>query len=126
MARQTVHPATAPAGPSDPAAAPPEASDRGRKLVLAGLLAALRPSVQVFAATSNPAVAASCTLLWGVTPVLLPLDPAPSLAPSSQLDLQRLLVNRGLVRSGSILVFVNVSKALKRSDANFVNLQRAQ
>ena len=49
----------------------------------------------------------------------------PLLTPASQLkELERLLVERGLVRSGATGVFVNVSDELDLTDANFINLQR--
>jgi len=35
-----------------------------------------------------------------------------------------LLVGRQLVSSGSIVVFVNISGELDRTDANFLNVQR--
>ena len=70
----------------------------------------------MFAATASPDVVGACSILWGVTPLLTPV---------SQLDeLERMLVERGLVRSGAIGVFVNVSDELDQTDANFINLQR--
>ena len=82
----------------------------------ARLLSSLRPSTQVFAATASQDVAGACSILWGVTPLL---------TPAGQLDeLARMLVERGLVRSGAMGVFVNVSAELDLTDANYVNLQR--
>ena len=82
----------------------------------ARLLSSLRPSTQVFAATASPDVVGACSILWGVTPLLTAV---------SRLDgLERMLVERGLVRSGAIGVFVNVSDELDQTDANFINLQR--
>jgi pyruvate kinase len=82
----------------------------------ARLLSSLRPSTQVFAATASQDVVGACSMLWGVTP--LPTQ-------ASQLDqLALMLVERGLVRSGAIGVFVNVSAELDLTDANYVNLQR--
>jgi pyruvate kinase len=82
----------------------------------ARLLSSLRPSTQVFAATASPDVVGACSILWGVTPLLTPV---------TQLDeLERMLVERGQVRSGAIGVFVNVSDELDQTDANFINLQR--
>jgi hypothetical protein len=50
---------------------------------------------------------------------------SPALAPASQLEeIERLLIDRKLLASGSIVVFVNVSASLDRTDANFVNVQR--
>jgi pyruvate kinase len=82
----------------------------------ARMLAALRPSTQVFAVTSSAEVAGASLLLWGVTPLI---------TPACEIDeLERLLVERQLVRSGSIVVFVNASGELNRTDANFINVQR--
>ena len=97
-----------------------------REGTTARLLASLRPPTQVFAATPSADVAATSTVLWGITPVLASgAHMTPALAPASQLEeLERLLVERGLVREGSVVVFVNVSAELNRTDANFVNVQR--
>jgi pyruvate kinase len=82
----------------------------------ARLLSSLRPSTQVFAATPSAEVAGACSILWGVTPVP---------TPASHLDeLERVLVDRGLVRGGTVGVFVNVSDELDFTDGNFINLQR--
>jgi pyruvate kinase len=90
------------------------------------LLASLRPAAQVFGATPDETVAGQSTLLWGITPVLTSMSQmSPALAPASQIEeLEHLLIDRGLLRGGSIVVFVNVSDAIDRPDANFVNLQR--
>jgi hypothetical protein len=55
-------------------------------------------------------------LFWGVTPVVTPLRESEAL--------ERLLVERQLVRRGSTIVFINVSADLDRTDANFLNVQR--
>ena len=82
----------------------------------ARLLSSLRPTTQVFAVTESREVVGACSILWGVTPIL---------TTAVQLDeIQRLLVGSGLVRSGAVGVFVNVSDQLDLTDANFVNLQR--
>jgi pyruvate kinase len=80
------------------------------------LLSALRPSTQVFAATSNGAVVGASAILWGVTPLFTP--------ETTIAELAELLVAQGLVRPGSVVVFVNVSAELNRPDANFINVQR--
>ena len=82
----------------------------------ARLLSSLRPTTQVFAASASPEVAGACSILWGVTPLVTPVN---------RLDeLERLLVERGLVRRGALGVFVNVSDELDVTDANFINVQR--
>jgi pyruvate kinase len=82
----------------------------------ARLLSALRPSTQVFAATSNADLVGACSLQWGVTPLLTPVCEFD--------ELEQLLVSSGLVKSGAVVVFVNVSAELNRSDANFIKVQR--
>ena len=82
----------------------------------ARLLSALRPSTQVFAATPRPDVVGACSMQWGVTPLLTAAD---------DIDrLEELLLTRGLVNSGAVVVFVNVSDELSRVDANYINVQR--
>jgi pyruvate kinase len=82
----------------------------------ARLLASLRPVTRVFAVTSDQGIARACAVLWGVIPIF---TPATSLD-----DLERLLVDESQVRAGSLVVFVNVSAELGRTDANFINVQR--
>ena len=72
----------------------------------ARLLASLRPSTQVFAATSSADVARACALLWGITPLL-----------TDRVDGRRARAaaprRTRLSRSGSVVVFVNVSAELE-------------
>jgi len=82
----------------------------------ARMLAALRPTTQVFAATPSADVVGATAMLWGVTPILT--------AAQDIDELERLLRERQLVRSGSVVVFVNISAELNRLDANFINVQR--
>ena len=82
----------------------------------ARLLAGLRPSMPVFAATASRDVAGACMMLWGVTPLL---TPACEIG-----ELEQLLLERNLVSSGAVVVIVNVSAELNRTDANFINVQR--
>jgi pyruvate kinase len=97
-----------------------------RKGRTARLLASLRPPIQVFAATPDRAVIGAASLLWGITPVLAEVPgPEERIASESKMDrLEQMLVEHGLVRHGSVLVFVNVSADLGRTDANFVNVRR--
>jgi pyruvate kinase len=98
-----------------------------RKGRTARLLASLRPPINVFAATASSAVIGASSLLWGITPVLAEV-PAPEdrIASESKIDrLEETLVERGLVQPGAVLVFVNVSADLARTDANFVTVRRA-
>jgi pyruvate kinase len=82
----------------------------------ARLLSSLRPSTPVFAATASPDVVGACAILWGVTPLLTPA--------TERAEVQRIFVESGLVRSGAIGVFVNVSGELDLADANYINLHR--
>ena len=82
----------------------------------ARLLASLRPSVPVIAATASPRVAGALALFRGVCPVV-----------TEERDLERverLLVERQLIRPGAVAVFISVSPDLTRVDANFLNVQR--
>ena len=80
----------------------------------ARLLSALRPRARILAAASTAAVAARLNVIWGVTPFVSPPDPA---------EARRLLLDRGLVTAGSVVVFVSIGTALGRADANFVHVE---
>jgi pyruvate kinase len=81
----------------------------------ARMLAALRPRAPVFAATGSRDIASRLAILWGVTPVLT--------AERHIERLERVILERHLVPAGSVVVFINVSPELDRSDANFLNVQ---
>jgi pyruvate kinase len=81
----------------------------------ARLLATLRPGVAVIAATASPVVAGRLALFRGLCPVLT--------AERDVERLERFIVDRNLIRSGAVAVFISVSPDLTRSDANFVNVQ---
>ncbi|HSC25735.1 MAG TPA: pyruvate kinase [Vicinamibacterales bacterium] len=88
-------------------------TDEGRT---ARLLSSLRPPAPIIAVTPTTATARRLALLRGVQPCL-----------SAARDAQRLegeLVERGVVAPGAVLVFINVSPDLDRSDANFLTLRR--
>ena len=56
-------------------------------------------------------------MLWrGVIPVLTD--------ERSTEQLERIVLERRIIPPGSVVVFVNVSPDLSRSDANFLNVQR--
>jgi pyruvate kinase len=82
----------------------------------ARLLSSFRPPAPVLAAAPGTDIAARLALLWGVTPIVTPLRESEAL--------ERILLERQLVRRGSTVVFINVSVDLDRADANFLNLQR--
>ena len=82
----------------------------------ARLLASLRPSAPVFAATPSAGVAGALSLLWGVTPVVTDArEPA---------ALQRRLLEGRLIPAGATVVYINVSPDLTRADGNFLNVQK--
>ena len=82
----------------------------------ATLLSALRPVTPVLAATATPEVAAAGCLLWGITPIVTPAQEIG--------ELEALLVAKGLAHIGSVVVFINVSAEMNRTDANFINVLR--
>ena len=82
----------------------------------ARLLASLRPGAPIIATTPEASVAASLTIVRGVHPVV-----------STELDIMRVqveLAKRQLIAPGALVVFINVSPDLNRSDTNFLNVQR--
>ena len=82
----------------------------------ARLLAALRPSAPVFAATPSAEVAGTLAILWGVTPVVTDVRETK--------DLERRLLDQRLIPAGSTVVYINVSPDLSRTDGNFLNVQK--
>jgi pyruvate kinase len=81
----------------------------------ARLLSALRPAAPIFAATPNAELAGTLTLWWGVEPFV---------SVETNLDrLEALMLERGLLAPGSVVVFINVSPA-QRTDANFLHVRR--
>jgi pyruvate kinase len=82
----------------------------------ARFLSALRPRAPIFAATGSEALAGALAMHWGVVPIV-----------TSERDTERLkalVIERRLVASNSVVVFVNVSPDLYRVDANFLNVQQ--
>jgi pyruvate kinase len=82
----------------------------------ARLLAALRPPAPIVAVTGNDDVAGELAMYWGLYPLVTPARDVDAL--------ERYLLERQIVPSGSTVVFVNVSPDLDRSDANFLNVQK--
>jgi pyruvate kinase len=82
----------------------------------ARLLSALRPSAPVFAATAQETVASSLTLFWGVTPILTPERDVEAL--------EALVISQKLIAPESVVVFISVQPDLKRTDTNFLNVQK--
>ena len=82
----------------------------------ARMLAALRPSARIIAATPNAKAAATLSLVWGVTPMVTEAVTLSAIRP--------LLVARGLLPTGSVVVFVAISAVLGADGANYVHVER--
>ena len=82
----------------------------------ARLLSSLRPAAAIYAATANVRVAGTLTLWRGVVPVMT--------EERSPERLEQILLDRHIMPAGSVVVFINVSPDLSRTDANFLNVQR--
>jgi pyruvate kinase len=80
------------------------------------VLAALRPSSRIIAATSNPQTAARLGLVWGVTPVV---TEAASLA-----AIRDTLLARVLVPAGATVVFVAMQATLGRDTGNYLLVEQ--
>jgi pyruvate kinase len=83
----------------------------------ARMLAALRPSAAILAATPNRHTASRLSLVWGITPVLLD--------ETALRDVRESVVARGLIPRGSVVVLVAVRPALGEDDGNYVHVERA-
>ena len=92
---------------------------RGGKTARA--LSALRPRVPVFAVTDNPQVARRLTLPWGVVPILAELQDDVTEAASR---IGQILVDRGSIPRGSVIVLVSITPDLARGPSNVLKLQR--
>ncbi len=84
-------------------------------------LSALRPRAPIFATTDRDDTARRLALHWGVTPICT--DIGENVDAAGALIGQQ-LVARGFVAAGSVVVLVNISTDLTRSDANFLKLLR--
>jgi pyruvate kinase len=123
-----------PAGPHDHAQALCEAAvmlaNRGDAQAIVAVtrgggtarrLSALRPIAPIFATTDRNDMARRLSLYWGVVPVCT--DIGENVDAAGALIGQQLII-RGLVPAGSVLVLVNISPDLTRSDANYLKIQR--
>lgn len=84
-------------------------------------LSALRPRAPVFAATADDAAARRLALLWGVTPLVVALSDDVNATAS---ELERQLLSRGVLPSGSTVVLVSVDHDLSRPGVNFLKISR--
>jgi pyruvate kinase len=82
----------------------------------ARLLSSLRPQPPIFGVTANDRLAGTLALAWGVMPVLA--------TERDEQAIGRLLVDRGLVRAGAVVVFVNISHDLRHRNSNFLNVRK--
>jgi pyruvate kinase len=82
----------------------------------ARLLSALRPPTCVIAATESESIARMLALYRGVVPVLTPIQDLNTL--------ERMLIERGLIAPGAVIVFISVNPDMSRPDANYVNVQK--
>jgi pyruvate kinase len=87
----------------------------------ARVLSALRPRTPIFASTETDAIARQLTLYRGVVPLTTGIGKD---VDTTGTLLKQELSSRGLVPSGSMVVFINANARLERADQNFVNLQR--
>lgn len=80
------------------------------------VLAALRPTARILAATPQVKTARRMSLVWGVTPLVTAETALPTL--------REVLASRALVPTGGAVVFVAIRPALGRDGANFVHVER--
>ena len=84
-------------------------------------LSALRPLAPIFATTDRDDTARKLAIYWGVVPLCT--DIGENVDAAGTLIGQQ-LVARDLVAAGAVIVFVNISADLTRSDANYLKIQR--
>ena len=82
----------------------------------ARMLSACRPLAPILATTQRPEVAGALSVLWGVEPIV-----------TNASDIEPLtaeLIDRRILTTGAVVVFINVSPDHGRSDANFLHVRR--
>jgi pyruvate kinase len=84
-------------------------------------LSALRPLAPIFATTDRDDTARQLAIYWGVVPLCTDIGEN---VDSAGTRIGQQLVARGLVANGAVIVFVNISADLTRSDANYLKIQR--
>lgn len=87
----------------------------------ARVLAALRPDVPIHAITADESVASRLMLHRGVEPRAVEQG---LLANPAGTDVERHLVNRGVLHAGETIVFVSINADVTRADANFLRIRR--
>jgi pyruvate kinase len=87
----------------------------------ARVLSALRPRTPIFASTESEAIARHLTIYRGVVPLTTGIGKD---VDTTGVLLKEELRSRGLVPSGSNVVFISANTRLERADQNFVNVQK--
>jgi pyruvate kinase len=87
----------------------------------ARVLSALRPRTPIFASTETDVISRQLTLYRGVTPLTTGIGKD---ADTTGALLKQELSTRGLVPSGSVVVFMSANARLERAEQNSVNLQK--
>jgi pyruvate kinase len=89
----------------------------------ARVLSALRPRTPIFAATETDVIARHLTIYRGVVPLTTGIGKD---VDTTGTLLKQELGTRGLVPSGSTVVFISANTRLERAEQNFVNAQRLE
>jgi pyruvate kinase len=84
-------------------------------------LAALRPRAPIIAATEREDVARRLTICRGVVPLCVDIGANVDQARARIVDE---LLSRGLLVQGAVIVIVNISPDMTRTDANYLKIQR--
>ncbi len=84
-------------------------------------LSALRPRAPIVATTEREDTARRLTLWWGVVPLRMPIGDD---LDDARARIGAALVDRGIVDPGAPVVIISVSPDLRRSDANYLRIQR--
>jgi len=87
----------------------------------ARVLSALRPRTPILAATETDVVARQLTIYRGVVPLITGIGKD---GDTTGTLVREEIRRRGLVPTGSVVVFVSANARLERADANYVNVQR--
>jgi len=86
-------------------------------------LSALRPRAPVLAATARQEIGRRLAVCWGVRSVRVDIAEDANIGDAT-VHIGRQLVDSGLVPPGSTLVFVSIDDDDRRTDANYLKLQR--
>jgi pyruvate kinase len=84
-------------------------------------LSALRPRAPIIATTNRDDIARRLVICWGVVPLCI--DIGVNVDEARALIVQQ-LIGRGLIGAGAVVVLVNISADMTRTDANYLKIQR--